>query len=159
MNDLIVLLQAAPEAFRASGVLRAARQSVNGSHKQQDPSPYAAHSVLKPRTQPFKGVLARTYTFSTCGATTNNSLARAVNAFAISPVTWALRPSSFANVSKMPNFPGPILIAYHFKVAFSFSVSGWWSANRKLSPLPSGARHWVMPNRWFWHAPKKWGTT
>jgi hypothetical protein len=45
MNDLIVLLQAAPEAFRARSVLLAARQTVNGNHKQQDPSPYAAHSV------------------------------------------------------------------------------------------------------------------
>src|SRR5882762_5298401 len=78
----------------------------------------------EPRTQPFKGVFARTSTFSTCGGTANNSLARAVNAFAISPVKWALRPASFAKVSKMPNFPGPILIAYHFKVAFSFSASG-----------------------------------
>lgn len=51
-------------------------------------------AFLKPRTQPFKGVLARTSTFSTCGGTANNSLARAVNAFAISPVKWALRPSS-----------------------------------------------------------------
>jgi hypothetical protein len=45
MNELIVLLQAAPEAFRARSVLLAARQTVNGNHKQQDPSPYAAQSV------------------------------------------------------------------------------------------------------------------
>jgi hypothetical protein len=69
-------------------------------------------------------VLAKTSTFSTCGGTANNSLARAVNAFAMSPVKWALRPASFAKVSKIPNFPGPSLIAYHFKVAFSFSASG-----------------------------------
>src|SRR5260370_32670787 len=31
---------------------------------------------------------------------------------------------SFAKVSKMPNFPGASLIAYHFKVPFSFSASG-----------------------------------
>jgi len=46
------------------------------------------------------------------------SFARAVNAFAISPVKCVFRAASFANVSKMPNFPGPSLIAYHFKVAF-----------------------------------------
>ena len=56
----------------------------------------------------FKGVFARTSTFSTCGGIANNSLARAVNAFAISPVKWALRPASFAKVSKMPNFPGRV---------------------------------------------------
>jgi hypothetical protein len=79
--------------------------------------------LVEPRTQPFKGVFARTSTFSTCGGTANNSLARAVNVFAISPVKWALRPASFAKVSKMPkskmpNFPDPSLIAYHFKVPF-----------------------------------------
>jgi hypothetical protein len=45
MNDLIVLLQAAPEAFRARSVLLAARQTVNGNPKHRDTSPYAAHSV------------------------------------------------------------------------------------------------------------------
>ncbi len=60
----------------------------------------------EPRTQPFKGVFARTSTFSTCGGTANNSLARAVNAFAISPVKWALRPASFA---PGPNYTLPML--------------------------------------------------
>jgi hypothetical protein len=48
----------------------------------------------------------------------NNSLARAPNAFAISPLEWALRPASLAKVLKMPNFPGPSLIAYHFQRSF-----------------------------------------
>src|SRR5258706_12201447 len=75
-------------------------------------------------TQAFKGVFARISTFSTCGETANSSVARAPNAFAISPVKWALRPASFAKLSKMPNLAGPILNAYHFKVPFSFSASG-----------------------------------
>jgi hypothetical protein len=66
----------------------------------------------------------RISTFSTCGGLANKSSARAPNAFEISTVRWALRPASFAKVSKMLNFPGPILIAYHFKVAFSLSASG-----------------------------------
>src|ERR1700730_17810228 len=79
---------------------------------------------LEPCTQLFKGVLARISTLSTCGETANSSLARAPNAFAISPVKWALRPASFAMVSKMPNFRGAILNAYYFKVPFSFSARG-----------------------------------
>ena len=78
---------------------------------------------LEPCAQLFKGVLARISTLSTCGETANSSLACAPNAFAISPVKWALRPASFAKVSKMPNFRGPILNAYHFEVPFSFRAS------------------------------------
>src|SRR5215469_7657805 len=80
---------------------------------------------LEPRPHPFKGVVARTSTFSICGGTASNSLARAPNAFAISPLRWVLRPASVAKVSKMPNFPGPSLNAYHFKVPCSF-----WARDR-----------------------------
>ena len=81
-------------------------------------TPKGKKVVREPHTQSFKGVLARISTFSICGGVANNSLPCAPNAFAISPVKWALRPASFAKVSKMPNFPGPSLIAYHFKVSF-----------------------------------------
>jgi hypothetical protein len=46
---------------------------------------YVLSGELERRIQPFKGVFARTSTFSTCGGTANNSLVRA-NALAAPPV-------------------------------------------------------------------------
>src|ERR1700722_5836579 len=67
---------------------------------------------------------ARISGLATSGALANNSFALAKSAFAISPLRCAFRPFSSANVSKMPYFPGPILMAYQLIVPGSRSASG-----------------------------------
>src|SRR6478672_11716559 len=67
---------------------------------------------------------ARISGLSIFGGLASNSFALAKSALAISPFRCAFRPFSSAKVSKMPYFPGPILMAYHVTVPGSFSARG-----------------------------------
>src|SRR5271169_1301291 len=61
---------------------------------------------------------------SIAGGFANRSSAFAKRAFATSPPRCALRPFSSGNVSKMPNFDGPIFNAYQVVVPVSACTNG-----------------------------------
>ena len=93
-------------------VLRAADANVKANER---PIPISALGVHLRRQNLRLGNLRRLR---------QQSSALANSALAISPFRCALRPFSSAKVSKMPYFPGPILIAYHVIVPASASASG-----------------------------------
>src|SRR5271170_3936774 len=57
------------------------------------------------------------------GAVASSSAACAINAAAMGPARWALRPASSANASKMPNVDGPKRSAYQTGVSVSWLAS------------------------------------
>jgi hypothetical protein len=71
----------------------------------------------------------------TSGGATKSSSARPKRAFAISPLTCALLPSSSANVSNIPNVAGATLNANHDVVPVSASTSGPQNARIALPRL------------------------
>src|SRR5580698_3070096 len=82
------------------------------------------HAQGRFRNQARTDFDARISGFATSGGLAKRSAALAKSALAISPFRCALRPFSSANVSKMPYFPGPILMAYQLIVSGSRSASG-----------------------------------